>query len=1239
MKIYSREEVIKKSTKYFDGDSLAAKVFTKYALRNKKLEFVEDTPEAMHHRISKEFARIEKKYPNPLSEKEIFDLIDHFKYIIPQGSPMFGIGNKYQNVSLSNCFVIETVDSYGGICRTDERVAQISKRRGGVGIDISPIRPKGMPTRNSAFTTDGIVVFMERFSNTSREVAQCIAEGERVLTKRGLVAVENIKIREDAWTKEGWIEITDKFENGKKKIFELTTRSGYSIRTSKDHLFLNEQLEERSMGEFDIGDEIVLLCGTSDPYNNRNYIKLKNQKNYKNINNKPNNCIIPEILDEKLAYIVGYSYGDGYVELNEIGEPRSLSLACSNEWEGIKRKLRDYVSGTFNYKVHFNSGRGALERLRIHNKCILSFLENNRILKEKTGEIVFPSVFLNCPLKVIFSFLSGYFDADGSVTESKKAYRFNSINLQFLKQIQTVLMSIGIPSRITCEEREEENWHDIFCLSISGSYAKNKFIALMKESIKVQSFKYVQNRDSWLTPFKGKTFNIKRVIYSYCPDNSHYLSANTFYRLKEDGNKLPEMMLKDTIVSIKEVGVKNTYDLKLKEENLFWCEGFYVHNSGRRGAEMQTISVHHPEILNFIRAKRNLEKITGANVSVKVTDEFMNAVKKNKKYEQRWPVDSDDPKIVRKVDAREIWDEMIKAVYYSAEPGILFWDTIIRNSPSDSYGEEWKTIATNPCGELPLCDSSSCILMALNLSSYVDNPFTDKAVLNEKKLKEHVRIGQRLVDDLVDLELESVKKIISKIKNDPESKEVKENEISLWNGIYKKCKEGRRTGLGITGLGDCIAMSNVKYGSEESAKIVKKIYGILRNEAYRSSIELAKERGAFPIFDSKLEINNEFLNRLPSDIKRDIKKYGRRNISCLTTAPAGSVSVLAQTSSGFEPVFKAEYKRKVKINSNDKEKHDFIDEMGDKWKEHKVYHHGLQNFKKITGKKLEDSPYHGAQAEEIDHRMRVKMQSIATSYVDHAISSTVNLPKDIDIKIVNDLYMEAWESGCKGLTIYRADSRDGVLTDIDSTRECPDCEEGKNQLGELIDGQASKNKYLEGRPKTVECDIHRSRVGGGDWLFFVGMIDGQPYEIFGGNSKKFELPHKYKKGWIIKNGKDKDGITQYNLVLGSLDNKDEKLEFKKIAKHFNNYRYGAFTRLTSLAMRYHTPIRHICEQITKRGVEGNFWSFQRAMSRILKKYILEGEVSGLECPECHSTDMVYKGGCPTCMVCGHSSCA
>jgi ribonucleoside-diphosphate reductase alpha chain len=1251
MKTYTREEALAKSTEYFNGDNLAAEVFvTKYAMRNDKLEILEPTPEFMHRRLAKEFARIESKYPNPMDEEEIFGLFDKFRFAVPQGSPMFGVGNHYQKTSLGNCFVISLADSYGGICRADERIAQIAKRRGGAGADISPLRPKGLSTKNSALTTDGIVVFMERFSNTAREVAQCLGGDTLILTKRGLVPIKEIKSGTMVWTENKWVKIIKILKNQKDTV-KIHTKMGSEIICSYDHIFSSDGQEKtiKEIGDsghidrilgcgFYSGKDIVLknITYTKHPYNNSNRLNEKIR--------------FPRKIDNKLAYILGYMYGDGYT-CESDGE---ISLPVDDLWPSIQNKLSKYIQDVFHHNISCRRGDGKYNILRMHSKLIIHFLKSNNILKQKTKFIQFPSCFYTSKKEILFSFISGYMDADGSVVKSKKVYKFSSINKDFLRNIQNVLFSFGVVSKIHFTDRSHSGWNNIYNLTINGGESQKIFRSLLVESEKCNKISFKNKRTDWTqTIYNVKNFNSSSSRHAYICNNDQFLSYSTTRRLFKDLKINKDVLLiRDQITKIeKDKNNSVVYDLVLENTHLFSANAFYAHNSGRRGALMLSLSVHHPEILNFIRAKRDLKKVTGANISVRITDEFMKAVIKKDDYEQKWPVDSDKPVIKQKTSAKEVWDELIKSTWLNGEPGILFWDTIIKNSPADSYASDsFATSSTNPCGELPLSPGSSCILLLQNITSYVLNPFTKEARLDENLLKTNTRKAQKLMDDMVDLEIEAVEKIIEKVQGDPENEKTKANELDLWQEIRTACTKGRRTGLGITGLGDCLAMLNIKYGSKESLKMVEKIFSILRDEAYRSSIDMSKERGSFPIWDAKKEEDSAFLSRLPEDIKKDMKKYGRRNIACLTVSPAGSVSTQTQTSSGFEPVFMAEYTRKRKLTDNDKDKPDFVDASGDKWKNYKIEHHGLKLFKQINpGKEFKDSPYFGAQAQEIDYEDRVKMQGLASLFVDHAISSTINLPNDADIKTIDKIYLMAYEAGCKGITIYRDGSRDGVLTKEASqnTKSCDDCDGAGQKLKELVDQGQRPSKIILSpapkRPAVLECEIHRSKVGKGDWLFFVGMLHGQPYEIFGGNAAKFEkqvvIPQKFKKGWILKNGKGKNGLTQYHLILGSLEDKNETMQYKDINKHFNNKEYGAFTRLASLSMRHGTPIKYICEQITKEGCAGDLFSFQRAMSRILKKYISDGEKSEAECPMCGSSDVYYKNGCPTCKICGNSNCS
>jgi ribonucleoside-diphosphate reductase alpha chain len=1293
IQIFTQEEALKKSTEYFKGNTLAAEVFvTKYALKDENLEYVEVTPDQMHRRIAREFARVEKKFPNPIPEEEIFELLDQFKYLIPGGSPMFGIGNPYQKISLSNCFVIKTVDSYGGICKADERIAQISKRRGG-----------------------------------------CVEENSNVYIEgRGLIKIKDVDIGDKilSYNKENreseFKKVLDKYYTDVKKQNQIKIKlsNGHILRTSVTHpviVFDGEYYIDKKAGLLKKGDICVVPESESVLKFNPSTISKRM---------------------EEIGWFIGAHTGDGTLGfIKDYQQEKYERVYYERVYKGNKR-LRIRILGNneevvkkytniCNSLVGSNSKYSRSTRKSYKSVCWQYTSNSSKLFKvaqkyfdNKVGKKTY-----DCP---VFSFvrdndlwmpyIAGLIDTDGHIRSDTGHIDIAICAKQVIDEISSFLSAHGFKIHVVTRKPKRKNEKQLYRLTINDQEFSKIIIQYLCHDEKIQQLeKHLDNRFySRVFSFSDQEkvdvlLNYKRIKYTANQNltlkersnrsaivsllkkrselgQGEIIALRNFKLISE--NKSKEIMQRYRIVGLEKEKEDLKYiDIEVEDNNNYYAGNYgliNIHNcgldispirprgvatrnsafttdgitvfmerfsntsrevaqSGRRGALMLTISVHHPEIINFINIKRDLKKVTGANISVRVSDEFMEAVKKDKKYELRWPIDSSEPKISSKIRARDVWDELVRSNYLSGEPGILFWDNIIRNSPADCYSDlGFETLATNPCGELPICEAGSCILMAMNLSSYVDNPFTDKAKLNQSKFKKHVRVCQKLMDDLVELEIEAIKGIIHKVESDPEDSETKSNELSLWKLVLDKCERGRRTGLGITALGDFIAMLNVKYGSDESLEIIDNVYNILRNEAYKSSIEMSKERGSFPIFDYTKERGNEYLGRLPANIRADMNKHGRRNIGCLTTAPVGSGSTVSKildlfgTTSGFEPAFKLEYKRKRKLGDTDKDKPDFVDEMGDKWKEYIITHSGVEMFKKISGKPVEESPYFGSQAEDIEYSKRVKMQAIATQYVDHAISATINLPAETDIDTVSNIYLSAWGLGCKGLTIYRSGTRDGVLVDVNNTRECQDCDEASKNLVSLIEGgrrpvniiQASAPK----RPEILECDIHRSKVGGKDWIFFVGKLSGHPYEVFGGDSQEFTIPHKYKSGWICKNGKI-EGVTQYNLILGSVEDQNEKLEFKGIAKHFNNYEYGAFTRLTSLTMRHGAPIKYICEQITKKGVEGDLFSFQRALARILKKYISEGEKSEAECPMCHSKDVYYKNGCPTCKLCGHSNCA
>ncbi len=840
-KTYTYDEAFEASLKYFEGDELAARVWVnKYAVKDSFGNIYEESPKDMHWRIANEIARIEKKYQNPLSAQDIFDLMDHFRYIVPQGSPMTGIGNDFQVASLSNCFVIGLdghADSYGAIIRIDEEQVQLMKRRGGVGHDLSHIRPKGSPVKNSALTSTGLVPFMERYSNSTREVAQ----------------------------------------------------------------------------------------------------------------------------------------------------------------------------------------------------------------------------------------------------------------------------------------------------------------------------------------------------------------------------------------------------------------------DGRRGALMLSVSIKHPDSEAFIDAKMTEGKVTGANVSVKLDDEFMEDAINEKLYKQQYPIDSKNPIFTKEIDASALWKKIVHNAWKSAEPGVLFWDTIIKESIPDCYADlGFKTVSTNPCGEIPLCPYDSCRLLAINLYSYVVNPFTKKAYFDFDLFKKHVMLAQRIMDDIIDLELEKINKILEKIGSDPESEEVKSTERHLWEKIAKKSAQGRRTGVGITAEGDMIAAMGLRYGTTDATDFSVKVHKIIAIEAYRSSVGLARERGAFEIFDYKREINNPFILRLKEadpELYEDMKKYGRRNIACLTIAPTGTTSLMTQTTSGIEPVFMPVYKRRRKVNPNDEEVHiDFVDETGDAFEEYIVYHqkfliwmkiNGYDTTKKYTQEEIDElvekSPYYKATSNDVDWLMKVKMQGAIQKWVDHSISVTINLPNDVDENLVNKLYIEAWRSGCKGCTVYRDGSRAGVLLSTkDEKEELPPCK---------------PPKVVEVRPQSLECDVVRFQNNKEKWVAFVGLLDGHPYEIFTGLQDDDEgilLPKTVTKGKIIKNI-DENGVKRYDFQFQN--KRGYKTTIEGLSEKFNK-EYWNYAKLISGVLRYRMPIEQVIKLVSSLQLDSeNINTWKNGVERALKKYIQDGTLAkGQKCPNCGHETLIYQEGCLICTNCGTSRC-
>ncbi len=641
-----------------------------------------------------------------------------------------------------------------------------------------------------------------------------------------------------------------------------------------------------------------------------------------------------------------------------------------------------------------------------------------------------------------------------------------------------------------------------------------------------------------------------------------------------------------------------------------------IGQNGRRGALMITMDVRHPDIENFVTMKHDLTKVTGANVSIKINDDFMLAVESNEPFKLTYPVGSDNPTHQKEINARELWETIIESATTTAEPGLMMWDNILKELPAQCYADEgFDTITTNPCGEIPLSPYDSCRLIAINLTSFVKNPYTDDARFDFKDFEKTVKQAMRLSDDLIELETEKLQSIVNKVDT--------QDEKDLWSKLLSACIKGRRTGLGTLGLADALAMLTLTYAGKDSLDMTDKIYEALKIYAYQESVSLAKERGAFPVFDWDKEKNNSFISRLPESLKREMSEFGRRNISLLTNAPTGTCSIAAQTSSGIEPIFRLSYTRRKKLNHNEKDiTPDFVDDMGDKWKEFEVYHHGISNYWSVHGEaSIDHLPDYFITSDKIDWNNRIQIQSIIQSHIDHSISSTINLPANTSSEIVDSLYIKAWKNGLKGVTIYVDGSRSGVLVNKD-----------EKSPSKIVYRSAPK------RSEILDCTVHRATIKGEDWTILVGLMDGQPYEIFGGLSEYVEIPKKIAYGRIRKRSR-KTMPSKYDLIIGK--NGDE-ITIKDIVSVFDNPNHTAFTRTLSLAMRHGVPVHYLVEQLQK-DKDADLFSLSRVIARCLKKYIADGTKPGngninCNCESPEQCNVVYQEGCATCLTCGYAKC-
>lgn len=647
-----------------------------------------------------------------------------------------------------------------------------------------------------------------------------------------------------------------------------------------------------------------------------------------------------------------------------------------------------------------------------------------------------------------------------------------------------------------------------------------------------------------------------------------------------------------------------------------------VAQGGRRGALMISIDIRHPEVEKFATIKQDLTKVTGANISIRLTDEFMEAVENNGDFDLRYPIESDN--VLATVKAKDLWDTVIKSAHNSAEPGLIFWDHQHWYSTSSVY-PGFENSSTNPCSEIAMQGGDSCRLIVVNFYNFVKDPFTPQAKFDFEKLYEVTYEAQRMMDNVVALEIEHIDRIIAKIKSDPEPEHVKAIELQTWELLREQGLAGRRTGLGFTALSDTLAALGIKVDTDEALEFTEKIMKKKCEAEWDSSIDMSIERGSFPSFDPEIEDTSKFVQmikeELPHVYERN-QKYGRRNISISTVAPTGTVSMMTQTSSGIEPVFMLSYKRRRKVNPNDPEQRiDYVDDLGDPWMEFEVFHPKVKTWKEITGETdLTKSPWHGALAQEIDWLKRVDLQAVCQKYTTHSISSTINLPSDVTVDEVSDIYLESWRRGLKGITVYRDGSRSGVLVSTDDK-------------GSPTNGDLSAEK----RDKILPCDIHYSTIKGDSWIFFVGKMNGKIYEIFGGKKGTIHIPKKYKTGWVRKNGRDENGTRTYDLYLESLTDEDSQIIVKNLGATFEPEK-GSYTRIISQLLRHGVEVKYICEQLHKTSIENELFTFEKGIARVLKKYITDGEASADACPSCEQKMLEYKEGCVTCRNCGHSGC-
>lgn len=1321
MKKYTYDEVYEKSLSYFNGDTLSTTAFIgKYALKDYQNNLFESYPPELHARLAKEFHRIELKYPNPMSLNEIFSLLSDVSHlskeqiesmpfddlvkeskdvgsVIPQGSPMSGIGNDFQLQSLSNCFVVDSPhDSYGGICYTDQRLAQIMKRRGGVGVDISTLRPRGFKTNNAAITTDGITAFAERFSNTTREVAQGGRRGALMvsLSCAAPQILDFIKMKNDLTKVTGAnvsVKWSDEFMNA------LVKNEKYELKfpVDSDNPEYSEMIEANK-----VWDEFIKSAhATAEPgalfwdtIIRNSPADIYADQGFKTISTNP--CLTGDTL-------VAVADGRGYVSIKQLVEEgqdvpvyaqdlnkNKIIISYMRNPRLTGEKLPVYkvtiegghsFKATGNHKMIMLDGtERCVDKLQFGDQLIISKRSNKSLVDigTKTSNrssytIIENSNYRKTEHKMIWEFMNNERVPANHVIHHNDYNSLNN-NINNLR-----LMSHEDHKNLHADKMKGLN-NPIFKIKANPErfveYLKNLSKSLSGNN-NPRAFDLDQetfiNHIKLLTQKLGRRIKRKEWI-AYAEQNSLPRFANKwrcggieFYDLtvnvaKELGFKyadidqrklrtLNKILLKGLEAEIinNEIIInriceqcKKNFTSKHNTREICFCSNACVlkysyKNKNRQEQQQLRNQKVHSERAKITR-KNQLDVYTQLRLILQHDPQLKEWINecKNKNIQYRlgtkygfksWQDLKNEAKLhnhrvvsVEFAGYEDVYNGTVDEVHNYFIGG---WKEINVDTNKDEYIQ----ILTRNCGELPLPDGDSCRLILINLSKFVVDAFTDKAYFDYQKYANVTQKAQRLMDNLVDLELEKIDQIIEKINNDPEPIEIKQVELTLWNNIREKCVNGRRTGLGVTAVGDVVAMLGIRYASDESIKLIDELMKCHAVNAYKSSCKMAQERGSFPIWNYEKEVGHPYLELLyeTDEELRELAKHGRRNIALLTIAPAGTISIYCRTSSGIEPVFMLQYVKKKKINPSDvNARVDSTDDLGDKWQHFTISHPGLQKWMEVTGETdIKKSPYWGSTAQEIDFLKKVELQAAAQKWIDHSISNTINMPADVDLETVSKVYIKGWQLGCKGITIYRDGSRSGVLVSVD--------DKNKSQPQDIIESHAPK------RPKELECDIHRVNVKGESYLVLVGLLNNKPYEVFCGLSENIIIPKKCKKGVLVKNGK-KDGVVTYNLKIAI---EDDELVFKDVVNLFANPLYGTFTRTLSLALRHGIKLEYIVEQLRKDKFS-DITSFSSVVARVLSKnYIADGtKITGQVCDSCGSSNLAYQSGCMVCLDCANSKC-